>query len=1137
VIGRLASFAAASILVALTFAGAAHAAVGSLYDVKATWGNTNLTPGDAKANTTEGQFSLLVRNIGDAVGTDDLIIEDILPEGVIATAIHWPSIAIPSDACSGTTTVKCTLDAALLPTVAPPPGDKRTASFAAEPSGYLPTIFIDVSVANKAFGEGTNVATVRGGGAPAPVSDIDQVPFSKERSHFGLVPGSYLADMFAEAYPFGEPARQASDHPFEFRFAFDLTEKAGVNDGPGGDGTRYMAPNGALRTAEVTLPRGIIGNPEAIPKCGLADFAEQGSVPNSTACPSNTQLGYLNVSFNDGTRNFGAGLASKFDWGLLSRVPLYNFEPPKGTPVDLGFNAGGLVQAHIYATLNPAHNYAITAVTPNISSLVQVRGSEVTLWGVPGDPAHDRFRYYPREQKDGDVLGASFGGTSIRPFFTNPMDCGFDNGGALFSADSYEHPGEFTPVAEHGRPLNVSGCNDPRFRFEPDISLQPTDRHASAPMGLDVHLRVPQRNDEVEDANELYAANNRVRAIATPPIKKAVVRLPEGMTLNPSAAQGLGSCSLEQIGLETSRPVTCPDSSQYGTVILHTPILPVDAQPEGHVYIAKQGENPSNNFLSLYLVIQEPEKGILVKLAGRADLDPVTGQITVTFDDLPQLPVSDMQMNLKGGVRAGLVSPQTCGRKTITASFYSWQDPQTPHTVKSSYEITEKPDGSPCVANLADRPFKPTLEAGTTNNLAGSYSPFVLRLTRTDDDQEFSQIGVTLPPGLAARFAHVGACSDAGIAQAESRSGAGQGALEQADPSCPASSLIGTTEVGAGVGVPLTFVPGKVYLAGPYKGAPISMVAISPAVVGPFDLGAIAVRTALRVDPLTAQGTAFSDPLPQIFQGIPVRIRDLRLNLDRPGFTLNPTSCTEKQIHAHITGTGGDVASTADDTAAELSNRFQAADCAGLGFQPKLNFRLRGGTHRSDHPKLTAVLTYPKRGTYANIASASVALPHSEFLDQAHIKTICTRVQFAVKACPAGSIYGFAKAKTPLFDFPLEGPVYLRSSSNPLPDLVAALHGPASLPIEIELTGRVDSANGGLRTTFDQVPDAPVSEFSLEMQGGKKGLIVNSTNLCLKANRATAKFSGQNGKLSTLRPALETSCKKARKHKPQRRAR
>jgi hypothetical protein len=1119
-------------LAALLFAatlggGVARAAIGPLYDIKATWGDTNPTPGDGKTLTAEGQFVIQARNIGDAVGGENLTIVEKLPVGTTVVAIHWSDGL--SELCSGvkSATVKCVMPASMLAERAPPPGPNTSTPYPS-PNGYLSLLFIDVAISDKPPAQGTSTATISGGGAPSPVSDVDQVAFSTTPSAFGLVAGSFLFDVFEEAYPFGEVVRQASERPFELRTNFDITARTGVNDGPNEDGTRYITSTGQLRTVEVTLPRGLVGNPEALPKCDPTVFAELGAVSGSTACPPQTQVGYLNGSITDGTSNRGQGALSK---GFLNRVPIYNLEPPRGVAADFGFNAGGLIQAHIYPTLDPAQNYAIKTVTPHISSLVQVRGSEVTFWGVPADPAHDKFRYFSGPFGVDPALGAPFEG-SIRPFLTNPMDCGFDNGGARIRIDSYNHPGQFSPTEEHPDPLNVKGCDDPRFRFEPDITMQPTSRVAGGPTGLDVHLEVPQQNDEVKEAKELYAENKNVKAIATPPTKKAVVTFPEGMTLSPSAAQGLGSCSSAQIGLGSDSPVSCPDNSQYGALTLHTPLLPIDEQPQGWIYIAKQSDNPFHNFLALYLVIQEPDRGILVKIPGRIDLDPVTGQITTTFDDLPQFPVDDFQLTLKGGVRAGLVNPSTCGTKTITAKFFSWHDPSTPHVVKNTYEVSEKADGSPCVKNLSERAFKPTLEASTLNNSAGSFSPLVFRLTRTDDDQEFSQLSTTLPQGLLAKLAGVGICSDAGIAQASSRTGAGEGALEQQSPSCPVSSYIGQTNVGAGVGVPLAFVPGKVYLAGPYKGAPLSIVVITPALVGPYDLGVISVRTALKVDPTTAQATAQTDPFPQIYQGIPVRIRDIRLKLDRPEFVLNPTSCEEKQITAHVNGTGGDLFSPADDSAADLSQRFQAAECASLGFKPKLFFRLFGATHRGAHPKLRAIVKGRKGD--ANIAGASVALPRSEFLDQGHIRTVCTRVQFAADQCPQGSIYGHAAAKTPLFDEAFEGPVYLRSSSNPLPDLVIRLRGPASQPIEVHLVSRVDSVNGGIRNTFNVVPDAPVTQFTLNMQGGKKGLLINSTDLCANTHRATARFKAQNGRVVTLRPVVRAKCGKAGGGKKQR---
>jgi len=1127
---RLWTLACTALLALAVFgAGTARAAIGPRYDIKATWGNTTLPPGG------EGQFTVQARNIGDeasAEGGPPLVLTDELPAGVKVSAIHFMEGGLDLSLfgwCSGvgTETATCEIPG-FFSELAPPPGDIPNSGLYLEPTGYLPEMFVEVEVEPGASGSGTNVATVSGGGA-ASFTDTDQVPFGPTPAGFGLVPDSFKADVFDAAYPDGSPVRAAGTHPFEQRVDFDLNAR--IETSPD-DGTRGTITEGLLKDVEVTLPRGMIGNPEATPKCDPTQFAEHGVVTNSTGCPSDTQVGYLNIpviSGGGGVNGYGRGGLINAN-SFLSRVAIYNLRPPVGKAADFGFNAGGVVIGHIYPELDPAQNYAIKTVTPNISNLLTVRASEVTFWGVPGDPVHDKFRYYPRRGEGHGLVHAPFS-AAIRPLLTTPTDCGFDNGGARARFDSYTDPGNYTPIEEWPDPLNVTGCDDPRIRFEPKVAIQPDNRDAGGPTGLDVHLEVPQRNDEVEEAKELYGQNGYVKGISTPPMKKVVTTFPEGMTLSPSAAQGLNTCTAAQIGLGTNQPVTCPDNSQYGKLVLHTPILPIDQQPEGFIYIAKQGDNPFHNFLSLYLVIQEPERGILVKIPGRLDLDPTTGQITSTFDDLPQFPVSDMELNFKGGVRAGLVNPTTCGQKTIRAEFFSWADPTTPHVVDSNYSITQKPNGSPCVQDLGQRPFKPTLEAGTQSPSAGQYSPFLFRTTRSDDDQEYSQVGVKLPQGLAAKFAGVGICSDAGIAQALSRETiAGDGALEQSDPSCPASSQIGTTQVGTGVGVPLTWVPGKVYLAGPYKGAPMSMVVISPAKVGPYDLGVITVRTAIDINPETAQGEATSDPFPQIFQGIPVRIRDIRLNLDRPNFTLNPTSCAPKQIDAQITGTGGILASTADDTGVSLAERFQAADCASLGFKPKLAFRLFGGVKRGAHPKFQAVLK--ARPGDANIAYASVALPHSEFLDQAHIKTVCTRVQFAAKACPQGSVYGYATAKTPLFGTPLSGPVYLRSSSHQLPDLAVALKGPETQPVEVVLDGRIDSVNGGIRNTFEFVPDAPVTEFTLTMQGGKKGLLQNSTNLCAATHRATAKFTGQNGKPLVIHPKMQNACakRKAKKH-------
>jgi hypothetical protein len=347
------------------------------------------------------------------------------------------------------------------------------------------------------------------------------------------------------------------------------------------------------------------------------------------------------------------------------------------------------------------------------------------------------------------------------------------------------------------------------------------------------------------------------------------------------------------------------------------------------------------------------------------------------------------------------------------------------------------------------------------------------------------------------------------------------GTEELAAPSGSPASQLGEVWVGAGAGAQPYYTTGKVYLAGPYKGAPLSFAIITPAVAGPFDLGTVLTRAALRLDPVTTEITVTSDPIPSILGGIPLQIRDVQVDMSRPEFTLNPSSCDPMAI----TGTSISLL----DQISPLSQRFQVGGCKGLDFKPKLRLILKGATRRATNPRLIATLT--ARPGEANIARAQVKLPVAAFLDNSHIKTICTRVQFAADTCPAGSIYGQASATTPLLDYALTGPVYLRSSSNPLPDLVVKLKGPDSQPIEVDLVGKTDAVGGALRNTFEAVPDAPVSKFHVELFGGRRGLVELSRNLCKATYRASVKLDGQNGAVYDTNPKVGNSCKKHKKHK------
>ena len=543
------------------------------------------------------------------------------------------------------------------------------------------------------------------------------------------------------------------------------------------------------------------------------------------------------------------------------------------------------------------------------------------------------------------------------------------------------------------------------------------------------------------------------------------------------------------------------------------------------MYLAAQHDNPFDSTFALLLVIHDTEeRGALIKIPGKIEVDEQTGQITTVFNDTPQFPFDDLTLKFRSGPRAPLVSPPTCGKQTIGIEVASYAQPQNPVDASNSYQVTEGPNGTPCPPDSSKRPFHPSFSGGTLNPVAGAYSPFLFRMSRGDDEQELSQVTAQLPPGLLAKIAGIPFCPDQAIASISTAEGTGRAELNH--PACPAASQVGTVSAGLGAGPGPNYFDGKAYLAGPYKGAPLSLAVVAPALAGPYDLGNVVVRTALYVNPDTAQARAVSDPFPTILHGVVLRVRDVRLRMDRPETTINPTNCSKMSVDGQITGVGGDLLSTADDSLFTTSSPFQVGSCASLAFKPKLDLRLFGGTHRGSHPKLKATVSFPPGG--ANTASASVALPHSEFLDQGHIGTVCTRVQFAANACPAASIYGTVSAKTPLLDETLSGPIYLRSSSHQLPDLVAAFRGGK---IDANLVGRVDSVNGGIRNTFEFVPDVPVTSATFSFFGGNKGLLVNSRDICKAPAKATAIFNAQNGDRLTLHPPLKSACGKAKKNK------
>ncbi len=880
----------------------------------------------------------------------------------------------------------------------------------------------------------------------------------------------------------GDTQLQAGSHPEEFVVELSMnTEKE-----PEGLEGEETIPTEEVKDLRILAPPGLVVAPSAVETCSIVDFLS-GENLALTNCPAATAVGKTTVEF---------GVV-----GDTNTLPVYNLEPAPGTAAKIGFVVEGLAPVTVNLLLSPTPPHNGIARITNVSQARYFFSSTTTLWGVPADESHNHERGVCLKEGDDCSLAVS-----PQAFFTLPTRCD----GPLRTraeARSWQNPGVWDAIeaeTEHGAVLCA------KLPFEPEVSAQPTTNQAAGASGLQFAI-------DVEDPGLTDPEGK-----AASQIKETVVRLPAGMTLNPSAAEGLGVCTPDQYEAEqlnTPFGQGCPAASKLGAVEVESELLK-DTIFRGDVFLAEPYQNPFGSLLAIYITVREAQRGVFTKLAGEVSPDPRTGQITTTVSDIPQLPFSHFRFRFREGARAPLITPNSCGTFTTEVALTPWADPAETLTATDSFAIASGVGGGPCPAG-ARPPFEPGFRAGTLSAEAGAHTPFYARLTRRDGDQDMTRFSFKLPPGLVGKIAGVERCGEAEIAAARSKSGK----AEQASPSCPPGSRIGGVLGGAGVGSQLTYVPGDLYMAGPVGTAPLSIVAIVPAVAGPFDVGNVVTRVALTLNPITAQvevDGANSEPLPHILAGIPLRVRDVRVLTDRPQFTLNPTGCEEKQIGGLIWGGGADAFSGADDAPVALAERFAAVNCAKLGFRPKLQIKLKGGTRRGGHPALKAIVT-PRPGD-ANFSRAAVTLPRSAFLDQAHIRTICTRVQFAAEGgngagCPAGAVYGEATAWSPLLEEPLSGPVYLRSSENNLPDLVVALHG----LVDIELSSRIDSVKGGIRSTFAAIPDAPVSRFVLEMQGARKGLIVNSRNLCAAPGRAKARLGAQNGRVQSTRPAVRAS--------------
>ena len=924
------------------------------------------------------------------------------------------------------------------------------------------------------------------------------------------------------------------------------------------DPAHQHVPDGSVDNVYVDLPAGFVGDPTALPKCTADQFAFQ-----PIQCPPSTQVGVIHLYLSgvpEGSSNYAISNEEI--------LPVYNLEPRHGNVAELGFaNASdrNVTTVRIVAKARTNGDFGVTAFAVQIPTALPLLAQAITLWGTPWAESHDLWRApqgwrptappYVHQAAEIPVTGLlpadqrsyepSWG--PIRPFLTNPTEC---SGSELFtrlSTDSFEHQGAFhEELPDLSDPdwrsylsaaPPVTGCE--KVPFDPRATFTPTSTGADSASGLSADITIPQNEQPpasvANNPDDVAGAPGHWKSdagLATSQLDKTVVTLPQGMSVNPSASAGLQGCSDAEIGLrQVGNPnlfndaePTCPDGSKIGTVEATTPLLEGSPNLTGSVYLGmpKSTDPQSGEMFRIFLVLRNKERGLLAKIYGSSVADPNTGQLTATFDKNPRVPVENIKVNLRGGDQGLFGMPQRCGPKATASIFSPWTAAHGAggpvRSLSSGFAV-----GGDCSFG-----FAPTLRAGMSSAPAAGSGAFSFQFSRRDGEQWFSGLSAKLPQGLLAAVKNVPLCTNA----------------RAAANTCPASSRIGSVDAGAGSGMPFFLErKGDVYLTESYKGASYGLAVSVPVEAGPFRgefaLKPIVVRQALHVDKDTAQVTAVSDPFPTVWHGIPLRVRQVTVKVDRPGFMRNPTDCSAKEISATFT--------SAEGTTATVNQPFHASNCRKLKFKPKLTIRLTGKkqTKTGGHPGIRALLTQPKG--QANIESATTTLPLTLALDtkRAQSNDLCEYEPSKAASCPRRSIIGRVRAVSPLLKRPLSGPVYFAknvrtnkrgNAIRTLPSLVLALRGEISLNVR----ANTDSKAGKLITIFPTIPDAPVTRFALNLKGGRRGIVQvtksrtgRNINICGRQT-ARVEFDAHNGRRHDFNVRMKTPCKKKPQQKKRR---
>ncbi len=936
-----------------------------------------------------------------------------------------------------------------------------------EPEGTVATVQNQLSVSG---GE------AEGGGTVASEQVTRPLQIDAANVTYGIEPNGF---SFRAEDEDGALDMQAGSHPYQltstvfFNQTLEEVQRLGQ--------PKKLAPGAPALSKNLTfrLPPGLLGNINAATQCPDTDFAAlEGTIGGiRDLCPASSAIGVATVAIL---------VPSTIGYKTIA-VPIFNLEPAQGEPARFGFEAEA-VPVVIDTTVHTEDDYDVSATVNNATAAAQVLGAQVVFWGNPGEVSHDHSRGWACLREGLMKLeGESCEEPKSRnetPFLTLPTNCDGELS-SLVSGEAWTNPGEEAKTLEErfvfenqlGEALSsLEGCA--AIPFEPALAIQPRQEDqqastsASTPSGLDAKVTLDQAgtlsNGMLGDGDVRFAS----------------VTLPQGVLLNPAAANGLEACSEAQVGYQgpgevnpfspgspeplrfSSQQARCPQGSKLGRVRIKTPLLAEELS--GSVYLAEQERNPFGSLIALYIVAESEKLGLSVKLAGEGHLNEANGQISTTFANTPQVPFEELQLQLFGGPRGSLSTPTQCGSYTASSSFESWSGATSEAQSDPSFEISSGPGGASCPSGSL--PFSPSMQAGSANLQAGAFSSFSLSLEKPDGDQALSGLSLHLPAGVAAELSAVSPCPEAQAAQNQ----------------CGPQSLIGHSEASAGLGSEPFTLPGNVYLTGPYEGAPFGLSVVTPAIAGPFDLGDVTVRSKIEVDPHTAQVTIQSDPFPTFVKGIPVQLKDIEVSVDRPDFQYNPTSCEPMKIEGTLKG--------AEGAGQSLSSPFQVAGCAGLPFKPGVTANTLGKTSKADGASLG--LVFKSKTGEAHVAKTILTIPATLPARLTTIQKACVASVFEANpaACPEGSDIGSAIVHTPVLESPLVGPIYLVSHGNAAwPDAELVLQGEN---IKVILDGQTAIKKGVTTSSFESVPDAPFESVEATLPEGPHSAL--TTNLPLK---------------------------------------